>query len=138
MATVWRAHDRALDPRCSEAASPPCGSAQPEAGPRFRREALAAAALDHSGVVTVHDVGVDASGPYIVMEFVDGESLSSRLGRLGALPPAEAARIALAVAEALGAHRRGGPSRHQARQHPPRSGRSGAGGGFRDRPPSPG
>jgi eukaryotic-like serine/threonine-protein kinase len=108
MATVWRAHDRALDRPVALKRLHPHLAVQPGAGPRFRREALAAAALDHSGVVTVHDVGVDASGPYIVMEFVDGESLSSRLGRLGSLPPAEAARIALAVAEALDhAHRRG-------------------------------
>ena len=63
MATVWRAHDRALDPPVALKRLHPHVAAQPEAGPRFRREALAAAALDHSGVVTVHDVGVDASGP---------------------------------------------------------------------------
>ncbi len=108
MATVWRAHDRALDRPVALKRLHPHLAAQPEASARFRREALAAAALDHSGVVTVHDAGVDASGPYLVMEFVDGESLSSRLGKLGALPSAEAARIALAVAEALDhAHRRG-------------------------------
>ena len=108
MATVWRAHDRALDRPVALKRLHPHLAVQPEASARFRREALAAAALDHSGVVTVHDAGVDASGPYLVMEFVDGESLSSRLGKLGALPSAEAARIALAVAEALDhAHRRG-------------------------------
>jgi eukaryotic-like serine/threonine-protein kinase len=108
MATVWRAHDRALDRPVALKRLHPHLAAQPESGGRFRREALAAAALDHSGVVTVHDAGVHAGVPYLVMEFVDGESLSSRLGRLGALPPAEAARIALAVAEALDhAHRRG-------------------------------
>ncbi len=108
MATVWRAHDRALDRPVALKRLHPHLAALPEAGARFRREALAAAALDHPGIVTVHDVGVDASGPYLVMEFVDGESLSSRLGKLEALPPAEAARIAMAVAEALDhAHRRG-------------------------------
>ena len=108
MATVWRAHDRALDRPVALKRLHPHLAAQPESGGRFRREALAAAALDHPGIVTVHDAGVDAGGPYLVMEFVDGESLSSRLGRLGALPPAEAVRIALAVAEALDhAHRRG-------------------------------
>ena len=101
MATVWRAHDRALDRPVALKRLHPHLAAQPESSARFRREALAAAALDHSGIVTVHDAGVDASGPYLVMEFVEGESLSSRLGRLGALPAAESARIALAVAEAL-------------------------------------
>jgi hypothetical protein len=75
---------------------------------RILREARAAARVDHPSVVTVHDVVVEDGHPWIVMERVRGESLEDRLQRERALPEREAARIALAVAEALrAAHARG-------------------------------
>src|SRR5206468_1728275 len=75
---------------------------------RFRQEAQNAASLNHPNVVSVYDYGEDPSGPYIVMELVDGEDLATILRRNGALPPAQAARIAAAVARALAAaHARG-------------------------------
>ena len=75
---------------------------------RILREARAAARVDHPCVVTVHDVVVEDGHPWIVMERVRGESLEDRLHRERALPERDAARIALAVAEALrAAHARG-------------------------------
>ncbi|MFE4263722.1 protein kinase [Streptomyces sp. NPDC056883] len=80
---------------------------------RFRREAQAMAALAHPNVVTVHDTGeeprVDGPPvPYFVMELVTGRSLADRLRTEGALPVAEAARIADQVLAALAvSHERG-------------------------------
>jgi hypothetical protein len=73
-----------------------------EMGARSEREAKAVGALNHPHIVTIHDAGrgADDSSFFIVMEYVDGETLSSRLER-GPLPPAEAVRIGGAIASAL-------------------------------------
>ena len=70
---------------------------------RFEREARAAAALSHPGIVTIHDVERDAGTgvPYIVMEYVEGQSLRDLLARRGRLEPSEACEIARQVADAL-------------------------------------
>ncbi len=63
---------------------------------RFMREARMAAGLSHVNIVRVYDVGQDADQrPYIVMEFVDGESLAETIAREGSLPPQRVQRIAL-------------------------------------------
>ncbi len=75
---------------------------------RFRREALAATVLRHPNIVACLDTGTDDTQPYLVMELIEGEDLAARLRRGGRLAPAQAARIALDVARALGvAHMRG-------------------------------
>src|SRR5919204_3759053 len=68
---------------------------------RFRREARAAAALNHPSVVSVFDTGSEDSVHYIVMERVDGRTLADVLAEEGPLPPRRAAEIAAAAAEAL-------------------------------------
>ncbi|MEU2062248.1 protein kinase [Streptomyces sp. NPDC013455] len=67
---------------------------------RLHHEARAATLVRHPSAVTVHDVVTEADVPWIVMELVAGESLREVLRR-GPLPPAEAARIGLAVLGAL-------------------------------------
>ena len=79
---------------------------------RFRREAKAAANLSHPNIVSIYDWGQGDSTYYIVMEYVDGPTLSSLLrardGVASPLDPERAANIAAAVAAALDfAHRRG-------------------------------
>jgi serine/threonine-protein kinase len=75
---------------------------------RFEREARAAAALSHPGIVAVYDVDASALGAAIIFELVDGETLADRLARSGPLAPAEVARIGAELAEALQhAHERG-------------------------------
>jgi WD40 repeat protein len=77
---------------------------------RFLREARVAAAVNHDHVVTVHHVedAPDFPLPYIVMEYLDGETLSARLDREGPLPPRTAAELARQVASGLAAvHGRG-------------------------------
>ncbi|MGE9697283.1 MULTISPECIES: serine/threonine-protein kinase [unclassified Streptomyces] len=70
---------------------------------RVEREALAAARSGHQGIVTVYDVVVADGRPWIVMELVRGLSLADVLTAEGPLPPARAARVGLAVLDALGA-----------------------------------
>ncbi|MER3421454.1 MAG: hypothetical protein C4290_13435, partial [Chloroflexota bacterium] len=74
----------------------------------FLREARAAAALRHPHIVDVYDAGVERDRPYIVMEYVAGETLRDRLTREGPLAPLEATVLAAEIAEALDyAHRHG-------------------------------
>jgi tRNA A-37 threonylcarbamoyl transferase component Bud32 len=108
MATIFRALDTQLGRDVAVKLLRPEYLRDPDFGSRFRQEAQNAASLSHPNVVTVYDYGEDPSGPYIVMEFVDGEDLATILRRNGYLPPAQAARIAAAVARALeAAHARG-------------------------------
>jgi serine/threonine-protein kinase len=68
---------------------------------RFRREAQAAANLNHPNIVSLFDYGADEDTYFIVMEFIDGSSLSDIVRREGALMPERAAEIASDVARAL-------------------------------------
>ncbi|NUP36339.1 MAG: protein kinase, partial [Streptomyces sp.] len=83
MGTVWRAKDETVD-REVAVKEPRVPDHLPEreranAYERMRREARAAARLDHPAVVTVHDVAVVDGRPWIVMELVQGRSLGSAL-----------------------------------------------------------
>jgi eukaryotic-like serine/threonine-protein kinase len=70
---------------------------------RFRREARAVAQLSHPHIVGVIDAGEDEGRPYIVFEYVEGETLKERIRHQGRLPVAEAVAYAIEVARALGA-----------------------------------
>ncbi|MBA2299208.1 MAG: Stk1 family PASTA domain-containing Ser/Thr kinase, partial [Chloroflexi bacterium] len=108
MATIFRAVDTQLGREVAVKLLRPEYLRDPDFLSRFRQEAQNAASLSHPNVVTVYDYGEDPSGPFIVMEYVDGEDLATILRRNGALPPTQAARIAAAVARALAAsHARG-------------------------------
>jgi serine/threonine-protein kinase len=75
---------------------------------RFAREAVAASGLRHPHVVDVTDVGVSEGQPYLVMEFLEGETLRARCAREGALPVAEALDALLPIVDAVAAaHDRG-------------------------------
>src|SRR6478672_12844294 len=103
MSTVYRAFDTLLERQVAiklmhrEIAS---DSDQLE---RFRREARAVAQLNHPHVVGVIDAGEDAGAPYIVFEYVEGETLKDRIRRHGRLPVSEAIAYAIEVSRALGA-----------------------------------
>ncbi|WP_019547015.1 serine/threonine-protein kinase [Streptomyces sulphureus] len=111
MGTVWRAHDEVVDrevavkePRVPEHLS---HRERETMYQRMRREARAAARIDHPSVVTIHDVVVEEERPWIVMELVRGHSLADVLQE-GTLDAREAARIGGAVAGALdAAHAKG-------------------------------
>src|ERR1700684_841288 len=70
---------------------------------RFRREARAVARLSHPDIVHVIDAGEDAIRPYIVFEYIDGETLKERIHRLGRLEIPEAVAYCVEIARALGA-----------------------------------
>ncbi|MFE7891740.1 serine/threonine-protein kinase [Streptomyces sp. NPDC057412] len=104
MGTVWRAKDETVD-REVAVKEPRVPDHLPEreranAFERMRREARAAARLDHPAVVNVHDVAVVDGRPWIVMELVQGRSLGDALQE-GTLDAREAARIGLEVLGAL-------------------------------------
>ncbi|MFJ6084109.1 serine/threonine-protein kinase [Streptomyces sp. NPDC092369] len=104
MGTVWRAKDETVD-REVAVKEPRVPDTLPEreranAFERMRREARAAARLDHPAVVNVHDVAVVDGQPWIVMELVHGRSLGDALQE-GTLDAREAARIGLEVLGAL-------------------------------------
>ena len=65
---------------------------------RFRREARAVAQLSHPHVVGVIDAGEDEGHPYIVFEYVEGETLKDRIRRMGRLPVDEAIAYAIEIA----------------------------------------
>jgi predicted Ser/Thr protein kinase len=75
---------------------------------RFKREARLAAKLDHPNIVQVYDVGEEGDRPYIVMEYVEGDTLADHLDRRGSLPAAERLSVLQQMCEGLGhAHDRG-------------------------------
>ncbi|GGW33184.1 serine/threonine-protein kinase [Streptomyces griseoloalbus] len=105
MGTVWRAKDETMD-REVAVKEPSVPDHLPErersnAFERMRREARAAARLDHPAVVNVHDVAVVDGQPWIVMELVQGRSLGAVLQEEGTLSVREAARVGLEVLGAL-------------------------------------
>jgi eukaryotic-like serine/threonine-protein kinase len=85
MGEVYRARDTRLTRTVAIKVLPPALSDSPQARSRFQREARAIACLSHPNVCTVHDVGNEAGLHFIVMEYLDGESLGARLLR-GPLP----------------------------------------------------
>ncbi|MGW3120521.1 protein kinase domain-containing protein [Streptomyces sp. NPDC001107] len=107
MGRVWRAHDevlhRAVAIKELTAALYVSESEQERLLARTRAEARAAARINHSAVVTVHDVLEHDGRPWIVMELVEGYSLADAVKERGRLEPAEAARIGLWVLRALSA-----------------------------------
>ncbi|MDX1387725.1 MAG: serine/threonine-protein kinase [Acidobacteriota bacterium] len=107
MGIVYLARDTRLDRRVAlKTYALPSGltaEQEREFQERFEREARAAAALSHPGIVTVYDVDRDGERgtPYITMEYVEGESLDDLLARRESLDPDEACSIASQVADAL-------------------------------------
>jgi eukaryotic-like serine/threonine-protein kinase len=76
---------------------------------RFEREARAASAVGHAGIVAIHDFDQTEDGlHYLVMDLLDGETLETRLARVGRLAWKEAKQIALEIGDALAAAHRAG------------------------------
>ncbi|MEU8653169.1 protein kinase [Streptomyces sp. NPDC048737] len=105
MGRVWRAHDdllhRSVALKELTAALYVSESDRPVLLARTRAEARAAARINHSAVVTVHDVLEHDGRPWIVMELVEGRSLADAVKADGRVEPTEAARIGLWVLRAL-------------------------------------
>ena len=106
-AEVWRANDTRLGRDVALKLARPERVGDPIVVQRLLREARSAAGLRHPHIVPVHEVSSADGLPYIVAEFVDGETLARRIAG-GALDPEQAARIAHELADALAyAHQNG-------------------------------
>jgi hypothetical protein len=103
MSTVYRAFDETLERSVAIKLLHADMSSDDAQLERFRREARAAARLSHPHVVTVIDAGEDDGRPFIVLEYVEGETLKERIRRVGRLPVAEAIAYAIEIGRALGA-----------------------------------
>src|ERR1700722_8718411 len=103
MSTVYRALDVTLERQVAVKLMNREVASDSDQLERFRREARAVAQLSHPHIVGVIDAGEDEGRPYIVFEYVEGETLKDRIRRMGRLPITEAVAYAIEIARALGA-----------------------------------
>ena len=103
MSTVYLARDETLQRWVAIKVMHREMSDQPDQLERFRREARAVAQLSHPNVVSVIDAGEDSGFPYIVFEYVEGETLKGRIDRLGRLPVDESVAYAIEIGRGLAA-----------------------------------
>jgi uncharacterized membrane protein YgcG len=108
MGEVWAARDLLLDRAVAVKVLGGALAGDGRAAERLRREARAAARLEHPNIARMLDLGEQDGRPYLVMELLEGESLAARVDRAGAMAPPEAARVVAAVADALEAAHRAG------------------------------
>jgi eukaryotic-like serine/threonine-protein kinase len=107
MGEVYRARDTRLDRTVAIKVLAAHLSSSPELKQRMEREARSISALNHPSICHLYDIGAHDGTDYLVMEFLEGETLAERL-RKGPLPPADVLKIGIAVADALGdAHQHG-------------------------------
>jgi eukaryotic-like serine/threonine-protein kinase len=103
MSTVFLARDDTLERWVAIKVMHREISDQPDQIERFRREARTVAQLSHPNVVAVIDAGEDGGYPYIVLEYVEGETLKQRIDRYGRLPVADAVAYAIEIGRGLAA-----------------------------------
>src|SRR5579864_7420097 len=107
MGEVYRALDTRLDRTVAIKVLASHLSSSPELKQRLEREARAISSLNHPTICHLYDIGSQGGTDYLVMEFLEGETLAEKL-RKGALPLNEILKIGTAIAEALAfAHRSG-------------------------------
>jgi hypothetical protein len=107
MGEVYRAHDSRLGRDVAIKVLPPQLQADPDLKARFEREARAISSLQHAHICTLFDVGHQGGIDYLVMEYLEGETLAARLLK-GPLPLEQVLTIAIQTADALErAHRHG-------------------------------
>jgi serine/threonine protein kinase len=107
MGEVYRARDTRLDRTVAIKVLPPDLTNDSAARQRFEREARAVAALSHPHICTLHDIGHQDGTDYLVMEYLDGETLAARLAR-GKLPVDQALQYGIQIADALAAAHKAG------------------------------
>lgn len=108
MAIVFRGHDVLLGRDVAIKALRPQFAASPNFRARFEREAQAAASFSHPNIIDIYDVGEEDDTPYIVMEFVSGQTLKSIITAEGPFHPDDVAALLEQICGALDyAHERG-------------------------------
>ena len=107
MGEVYRARDSRLGRMVAIKILPEHLSSQPQFRERFEREARAVSSLNHPHICTLHDLGREGGVDYVVMKYLEGETLAKRLTK-GPLPPDQILEYAIQITEALDtAHRHG-------------------------------
>jgi eukaryotic-like serine/threonine-protein kinase len=107
MGEVYRAKDTRLDRTVAIKVLPAHLSSSPDSRQRFEREAKTISQLSHPHICALYDVGREGETEYLVMEYLEGETLADRLGK-GALPIDQVLRYGIEIADALDkAHRQG-------------------------------
>ena len=107
MGEVYKALDTRLDRTVAIKVLPEHVAADPDLKQRFEREAKTISSLNHPHICTLHDIGSQGGIDFLVMEYLDGETLAHRLEK-GALPLDQALQVAIEIADALDkAHRPG-------------------------------
>jgi serine/threonine-protein kinase len=107
MGEVYRARDSRLDRAVALKVLSPAHADDAQRKVRLEREAKAVAALSHPHICAIHDVGAQDGVEFLVLEYLEGETLADRIVR-GALPLEELRRLAIQIADALDrAHRQG-------------------------------
>ncbi|HEY3124597.1 MAG TPA: protein kinase, partial [Thermoanaerobaculia bacterium] len=107
MGEVYKARDTRLERTVAVKVLPPHLSASPEARQRFEREAKTISQLSHPHICALYDVGNQDGVEYLVMEYLEGETLAERLVK-GPLPSDQTLRHGIEIADALDkAHRQG-------------------------------
>jgi serine/threonine protein kinase len=107
MGEVYRARDTRLDRTVAIKILPSHLSSNPEALQRFDREARAISSLNHPNVCQLYDVGLQDGTSYLVMEYLEGETLADRLSK-GPLPLDQVLKCGIEICEGLEkAHRSG-------------------------------
>ncbi len=107
MGEVYRARDTRLDRSVAIKVLPAHLSSDPDLKLRLEREARAISSLQHPHICVLHDIGHQDGTDYLVMEYLEGETLADRL-RKGPPPMEQVVQIGVEIADALDkAHRRG-------------------------------
>src|SRR5437870_9587424 len=107
MGEVWKARDTRLDRTVAVKVLPSHLSSSAEVRQRFEREAKTISQLSHPHICALYDVGNQDGVEYLVMEYLEGETLAERLAR-GPLPLEQMLRFGIEIADALDkAHRQG-------------------------------
>src|SRR5580765_1024556 len=107
MGEVYKARDTRLDRTVAVKILPQTLAADPQFKERFDREARAISQLDHPNICALYDVGHDGGTSFLVMQYLEGETLADRLAK-GPLPLEQALTTAVQIADALvAAHKAG-------------------------------
>jgi Tol biopolymer transport system component/tRNA A-37 threonylcarbamoyl transferase component Bud32 len=107
MGEVWKARDTRLDRTVAIKVLPAALALDAAFRARFDREARTISQLSHPHICALYDVGESGGTNFLVLEYLEGETLAARLER-GPLPADEAVRIAIEIADALAAAHRAG------------------------------
>src|SRR5262245_58995916 len=99
MGEVYEGRDTRLNRAVAIKILPPRSAAHPDSQQRFQREARAISALNHPHICTLFDVGRHGDLDFLVMEYLDGATLTERLAK-GPVPVDEALRVAIEIADA--------------------------------------